>query len=240
MGAWNHDLPVTDTGFAMEAAEPISDQDNPELHVTDEGAFVDPHLLYLDITPEKVVLMPRKLSKWTIVGLSMLVTPLFAVFGVLAFLYGRSPWVDAGIVAIVWGVTCCLGTVIGWVTYRGSLEGPWMVIDRMNQVFHLPRTGESIPFDKIDHLQDIGTYPFHQSVWSSDTCGSEFLFVLKEEGTRRRVPFLRGTHETTNDFRHLANALAGLNLVPVKRIRGVSYSSKINQRWLTPDLVKDT
>ncbi|WP_147274344.1 hypothetical protein [Bremerella cremea] len=220
----------------MDADEPVTDHDNPDLHVSGEGTFVDPQLLYLDIKPEKVVLMPRKMSKFTIVGLSLLVTPFFAVFGTLAFLLGRSPWVDAGLVAAVWLVTCSLGTVIGWYTYRGSLEGPWLVIDRVNQVFHFPRRGETIPFSKIDHLLDIGTYPFHQSIWSSDTCGSELLLVLKENDTLQRVPFLRSSNETTNDFRHLANALADLKLVPVKRIRGFSYSPQIQQRWLTSDL----
>lgn len=222
----------------MAIDEPLADRDNPELHVTGEGDFVDPDWLFLDVTPETVVLMPRKMPKLTIVAPFLYFTPFFAVFGVLVYVLGDRPWLGVGLVTLVWGVTCGLATLISRASYRSSLEGPWMVIDRQNQTLQLPRTGESIPFAEIDHLLDIGTYPFQQSRWSSEVCSSEFLLVLKQGGTLRRVPLLR-CRETTDAFRHLAKALAGLNWIPVKQIRGIEYSEMIIQRWLTPDLGSD-
>ncbi|PQO37559.1 hypothetical protein DTL21_06335 [Bremerella cremea] len=223
----------------MDVAQPITDRDNPELHVICEGSFVDTNLLHLDVSPDKVLLMPRKMSKMTIAGPALLVTPVFAILGLLVYLFGRHPWVDAGLVATVWAVTCAIGAVLGWAIYHDSLGGPWLIIDRVKRVFVFPRTSESFSFDQIDHLQDIGTYPFQPSTWSDNSCCSELHLVVKENGTQRRIPFLRGGRDSINDFRHLANALAGLNLVPVKRIRGASYSGMINQRWLTPELVNE-
>lgn len=222
----------------MHANEPIADRDNPELHVTGKGDHVDPNLLFLDIKPETVVLMPRKIPKLTIVAPFVLFTPFFVVFGVLVYVLGENPWRDVGLVTLVWGVTCGLSTLISRAIYRRSLEGPWMVIDRQKQTLHLPRTGETIPFAEIDHLLDIGSYPFHQSKWSSEPCSSEFHLVLKQGETLRRVPLFR-CRETSDAFRHLAKALAGLNWIPVKQIRGIEYSRMIIQRWLTPEQGSD-
>ncbi|PQO37558.1 hypothetical protein DTL21_06330 [Bremerella cremea] len=223
----------------MDTAQPLADRDNPNLHVIGEGAYVTPRLLYLDVTPEKVVLMPREMSKMAMFGLTVLVTPLFAIFGVVAFMFGEHPWIDVGLVAAVWAVTCSIGVVVGWKTHRDSLQGPWLIIDRVKREFVFPRTGESFSFDEIDHLQDIGTYPFQASKWSEETCSSELHLVVNENGTQRRIPFLCGADDTTDEFHQLANALADLNLVPVKRIRGSTNSEVINQSWLTPELVNN-
>lgn len=189
----------------------------------------------LVVTETEVILAPRPVP-WNGIGLFC---GLFILFcGLLAMpvvVWGEPDqrWVFVALIVLVAVVTCSFTTAIVYYSYRAAqYAGPQLFIDRAEQIVHVPRHGLSVPIAQVDHLQVRNDMPDEDGKFMSETCISELVLMLHEDNQVNQYSIIECYQSDYYD--PLARELASLNIVPVKRIKGVPGSTLVYEKWLTP------
>ncbi|WDI42122.1 hypothetical protein [Bremerella sp. P1] len=193
------------------------------------------HPWNLTVTEKEVILTPMAVP-WRGIGVFC---GLFIIFcGVMAVpvvLWGEPDqrWWVVLFFSLFAIFICTLITTVIYYSYRSAQsDGPPLLIDRVERIVHVPKFNLSVPFDEVDHLQVRNDMPDEEE-FSLENNVSELVLVLRDESQRNWYPLL--ICYSCDYYDKLAKELAALNLMPIKRVKGVPGSKLVYEKWLTPE-----
>lgn len=190
---------------------------------------------HLVVTEKEVVLAPMAVPWKGIVlfcGLFMVFCGLLALPVVVSSAADQR-WPIALAFCVFAGVICTGTTILLSCSYRSAHnEGPPLLIDRVERIVHVPKFNLSVPIDEVDHLQVRNDMPDEEE-FSLENNVSELVLVLRDESQRNWYPLL--ICYSCDYYDKLAKELAALNLMPIKRVKGVPGSKLVYEKWLTPE-----
>lgn len=210
------------------------DPEKRDLFVFGEGVYSSVQTWKLVVTPEKLELVPAETPRGQIIGVNV-----FLLLFTCLFLFLSIRFVDTiHPAAIVFGILLIAATIGGSITgvtlmsiRDAQRHGPWLIVDRVEGIVHLPGHDLSVPISQVDHLQAVTSRIFGQKITNRTALLSELNIVLREGDTTRRYPMLRNAY--AKGFDALAKEIAALNILPVKCVHGLDRSTWIGEKWLT-------
>jgi len=225
------------------------DADERELYIIGEGPYGDMGLWRLEESPEQLAIVPKEFPWMGILLYNVMFSGLTGGGLYLALRYGDvhpviSTSLVGGITLLTLGFINRIGT---WSVQNAQRLGPWLIVDRVNHIVHLPRHDLSVPFSEVDHLQATTTHFYGAKIYTWKEGGNEtepraeLNLVLRDGNPPARYAILCTAFNY--DMEKLARKLSRLTGLPAKRVRSglfqqdkfsLPYKIRIFETWMTP------
>ncbi|QDU75460.1 hypothetical protein Pan97_24920 [Bremerella volcania] len=193
------------------------------------------HPWNLVVTEAEVVLVPRPVP-WGGIGVFCALFILFCGLMAVPVLVWGEPdqrWSVVALFSLFAASICLLATTVIYFSYRAAEnEGPPLLVDRVEQMVRVSKHNLSLPIDQVDHLQVRNDMPDDDGKFRAETNISELILVVRDETEPKRYPLM--VSFSCDYYDTLAREIAQLNLLPVKRVKGVPGSTLVYEKWLTP------
>lgn len=188
------------------------------------------------VNEAEVILVPKPIP-W--VGIPI-VCGLFIAFCALMYwpvwVWGEpeSRW-SMGLLFVLFAAFMCtvFAALIYFIYHSAQKEGPPLRIDRVGKTITVPRHQLCVPLDQIERLEVRNDMPDDQGQYRYEDSNSELILVVREEGGPKCYPLLLNS-SSCDYYDKFAHEIAKLNILPVKRVKGVRGSKLVYEKWLTP------
>lgn len=193
------------------------------------------HPWNLVVTENQVALVPRAVP-WT--GLVVVCVLFFLFCGLLSL--PVLIWGDPGPrleVLLMFGLfatfNCILITTVVFYSHRVTQEeGPPLLIDREQNMVHVAKHDLCVPMDQVEYLEVRNDMPDDEGNFRHETNTSELVLVVRDGEERKR--YLLMACSSWDYYDPIAREIAKLDILPVKRVKGVPGSTLVYEKWLTP------
>lgn len=207
----------------------------PKNSIVNEPVVFVVHPWKLVVTEKELVVTPMPVPWLGMIVVCVLFTLFCGVITLPAFIWGEPDdhWWFVLLISLVVFFTCTMISSLLYFSSRfAQAEGPPLIVDRVEQMVHVPKHNLSVPIDQIEHLEvrndmpdDDGNFRFEESL-------SELILLVRGEGEPKRYPLMTCT--ACDYYDTIAREIAHVNVLPVKRIKGVPGSTLVYEKWLTP------
>lgn len=207
----------------------------PKYSIVNEPVVFYVHPWKLVVTEKEVVLTPMPVPWLGMIVVCVLFVLFCGVITLPAFIWGEPDdrWWFVLLISLVVFFTCTLISLVVYFSYRVSQkEGPPLIVDRVERMVHVPKHNLSVPIDQIEHLEVRSDMPDDDGNFRSEESLSELILLVHGEGEPKRYPLMMCT--ACDYYDTIAREIAQVNVLPVKRIKGVPGSTLVYEKWLTP------
>ncbi|MFN3151416.1 hypothetical protein [Bremerella sp.] len=207
----------------------------PKNSIVNEPVVFVVHPWKLVVTEKELVVTPMPVPWLGMMVVCVLFTLFCGLITLPAFIWGEpdDQWWLVVLISLVVFFTCTLMSSLVYFSSRFTqAEGPPLMVDRVEQMVHVPKHNLSVPIHQVDHLEVRNDMPDDEGKFRSETSLSELTLLVRGEDEPTRYSLMVCT--ACDYYDTLAREIARVNVLPVKRIKGVPGSTLVYEKWLTP------